>query len=47
MITYWKIKLLSIKDKGRSDIKNKESDSEPVYNKNVLETKIKIYGDEA
>ena len=47
MITYWKIVLLSIKDKVSSDIKNKESESEPVYNKNVLETKIKFYGDEA
>ena len=47
MITYWKIVLLSIKDKVSSDIKNKESESELVYNKNVLETNIKFYGDEA
>ena len=35
----------SIRDKVSADIK-KEFDSEPVYNKNFLKTKIKSYGDE-
>ena len=36
----------SIWDKFSADIK-KEFDSEPVYNKKYLKTKIKSYGDEA
>ena len=35
----------TICDKVSANIK-KEFDSEPVYNKNVLETKIKSHGDE-
>ena len=35
----------TIWDKVRADIK-KEFDSEPVYNKNFLKTKIKPHGDE-
>ena len=35
----------TIWDKVSADIK-KESDSEPVYNKKLLKTKIKSYGDE-
>ena len=35
----------SIRDKVSADIK-KEFDSEPVYNKNFLKSKIKSYGDE-
>ena len=44
MITYWK-KYNTIWDKVGADIK-KEFDSEPVYNKNILKTKIKPCGDE-
>ena len=36
----------TICDQVSADIK-KESDSEPVYNKNYLETKVKSHGDEA
>ena len=36
----------TIWDKVSSDIK-RESDSEPVYNKKLLKTKIKSYSDEA
>ena len=44
MITYWK-KYNTIWDKVSADIK-KEFDSEPVYNKSILKTKIKPCGDE-
>ena len=37
----------AIWDKVSADIKKKESDTEPVYNKNYLKTKIKSHGDEA
>ena len=36
----------NIWDKANADIK-KEFDSKPVYNKNILKTKIKSYEDEA
>ena len=36
----------TIQDKVPTDIK-KEFDSEPVYNKQILKTKIKSYGDKA
>ena len=36
----------TIWDKFRTDIKN-EFDSEPVYNKKILKTKIQSYGNEA
>ena len=44
MITYWKI-YNTIWDKVRADIK-KEFDNEPVYNKNILKTKITPCGNE-
>ena len=40
------LNIMTIWDKVISDIK-KESDSEPVYNKKFLKTKIKCYGEEA
>ena len=42
MMTYYKN---TIWDKVGADVK-KEFDSEPVYNKNILKTKIKFHGDE-
>ena len=46
MMTYWKNIILTISDKVSADIK-KEFDSEPVYNKKLLKTKIKSCDDEA
>ena len=41
-------KYIAIWDKVSADIqKKKEFDSEPIYNKNYLKTKIKSHGDEA
>ena len=42
MMTYYKN---TIWGKVGADVK-KEFDSEPVYNKNILKTKIKFHGDE-
>ena len=44
MMNYYKI-YYTIWDKVSADIK-KEFDSEPVYNKNYLKTKMKSHGDE-
>ena len=46
----WRCDLLekcnTICDKISADIKKKEFDREPVFNNNVLKTKIKLHGDE-
>ena len=45
MMTYYKNKILfGIKSDIKIDIK--KFDSEPVYNKNILKTKLKSHGDE-